>query len=204
MEVQMNLEYLKVLESNCELPPDTVKLTPDKDYTGCYIAPSTNCYIAATTPAPTATNCYIAETTPAPTATTSPKAPLAYGDTPAATPPPTAMLSAAEKAVSPRVVSKMTLAEKVNADQQTSVRSGYATAAGVPIENVEIAQDTRRAVSYSVTVFVKDSAAATAVMTKLSDTAALKSALKAAVPHPRTIVCVLCVCLSVCVLGHTD
>jgi hypothetical protein len=105
--------------------------------------------------------------------------------------------------VSPKVVSKMTLAEKLTADQQTSVRSGYATAAGVPIENVEIAQDTRRAVSYSVTVFVKDSAAATAVMTKLSDTAALKSALKAAVPDPRTIVCVLsvcvCVCLCVCV-----
>ncbi len=200
----MNFVSFENFASNCELLDETVKLTPEKEYTDCYIeatTPSTKCYIAATTQASTATNCYIAEM-----ATTSPKAPLAYGDTPTTTPPPMAMLSAAEKAVSPRVVSKMTLAEKLTADQQTSVRSGYATAAGVPIENVEIAQDTRRAVSYSVTVFVQDSAAATAVMTKLSDTAALKSALKAAVPDPRTIVCVcVCGCGCVCarVLGHT-
>jgi hypothetical protein len=94
-------------------------------------------------------------------------------------------MSAAEKAVSPKVVSKLTLAEKLTADQQTYVRSGYAAAAGgVAIENVEMIQDARRAVSYTITVFVKDSAAATAVMTKLSDTAALKGALKAAVPDP--------------------
>ncbi len=111
------------------------------------------------------------------------------------------IMSVADKVVSPKVVSKLTLAEKLTADQQTSVRSGYAAAAGwVPIENVEIIQDARRAVSYTITVFVKDSAAATAVMTKLSDTAALKGALKASVPDPRTVVCV-CVCVCVCVLG---
>ena len=105
------------------------------------------------------------------------------------------IMSAADKAVSPKVVSKLTLAEKLTADQQTFVRSGYAAAAGwVPIENVEMAQDARRAVSYTVTVFVKDPAAAKSVMAKLSDTAALKGALKAAVPDPRTSVCV-CVCV---------
>jgi hypothetical protein len=94
-------------------------------------------------------------------------------------------MSAADKAVSPKVVSKLTLTEKLTADQQTSVRSGYAAAAGwVPIENVEVNQDARRAVSYAVTVFVKDSAAAKAVTTKLSDTQAIKGALKAAVPDP--------------------
>jgi hypothetical protein len=97
---------------------------------------------------------------------------------------PSAIMSVSEKAVSPKVVSKMTLAEQLTAAQQTSVRSGYAAAAGVPTQNVEMVQDARRAVSYTVTVFVKDSAAAEAVMTKLSDTAALKSALKDAVPYP--------------------
>ncbi len=127
---------------------------------------------------------------------------------------PSAIMSKSEKPVSPKVVSKMTLAEQLTAAQQTSVRSGYA-ATGVPMENVEMVQDARRAVSYTVTVFVKDSAAAEAVMTKLIDTAALKSALKDAVPDPRTIVCGVCVCVCVCVcafcgwmcvcaLGHTD
>jgi hypothetical protein len=105
-----------------------------------------------------------------------------------------AIMSVAEKAVSPKVVSKMTLAEKLTEDQQASVRSGYASAAGVPRENVEMVQDARRAVSYTVTVFVKDSAAAKAVFTKLSDTAALKSALKAAVPDLRIILC-FCLCV---------
>jgi hypothetical protein len=113
-------------------------------------------------------------------------------------------MSAAEKAVSPKVVSKVTLAEKLTADQQTSVRSGYAAAAGgVPIENVEMTQDVRRAVSYTVTVFVKDSAAVNEVMTKLSDTAALKTALKTAVPDPRTCVCVCVLCVCVCA-WHMD
>jgi hypothetical protein len=118
-----------------------------------------------------------------------------------ATPSPTATMSAAEKAVSPKVVSKVTFAEKLTADQQMSVRSGYAAAAGgVPIENVEMTQ-VRRAVSYTVTVFVKDSAAANAVMTKLSDTSALKTALKTAVPDPRTCVCVCVLCVCAYVLG---
>jgi hypothetical protein len=113
---------------------------------------------------------------------------------PTATPSTMAIMSVAEKAVSPKVVSKMTLAEKLTEDQQASVRSGYASAAGVPRENVEMVQDARRAVSYTVTVFVKDSAAAKAVFTKLSDTAALKSALKAAVPDLRIILC-FCLCV---------
>ena len=65
---------------------------------------------------------------------------------------------------------------------------------------MEISQDASRAACYTVTVFVKDSAAATAVMTKLSVTVALKNTLKAAAPDPRTIECVcVCVCLCVCV-----
>jgi hypothetical protein len=112
---------------------------------------------------------------------------------------PSAIMSVSEKAVWPKVVSKMTLAEQLTAAQQTSERSGYAAAAGVPMENVEMVQDARRAVSYTVTVFVKDSAAAKAVMTKLIDTSALKSALKDTVPDPRTIVCGVCVCVCVCV-----
>jgi hypothetical protein len=157
---------------------------------------ASNCGLPAGTVKLTPYYLCIAATTPSPTAT----------------PSPAAIMSAAEKAVSPKVVSKMTLAQKLTADQQTSVRSGYAAAAGVPMQNVEMAQDARRAVTYTVTVFVKDSAAAKEVLTKLSDTAALKIALKAAVPDPRTIhslslhVCVcacVCVCVCVCVCAGT-
>jgi hypothetical protein len=64
-------------------------------------------------------------------------------------------------------------------------------------------QDARRAVSYTVTVFVKDSTADKAVFTNLSDTTVLKSTLKAAVPDLRIILCV-CVCVCEVEGGHTD
>ncbi len=68
--------------------------------------------------------------------------------------------------------------------------------AQVPIENVEMRKDTHllsdtiTLVSYIVTVYVKDAAAAAAVTTRLTDTAALKTAFIATVllPAPRTIV----------------
>jgi len=66
------------------------------------------------------------------------------------------------------------------------------------MENVEmrkdahLVSDTITLVSYIVTVYVKDAAAAAAVTTRLTDTAALKTAFIAAVlpPAPRPIMCV--------------
>jgi hypothetical protein len=68
----------------------------------------------------------------------------------------------------------------------------------VTIENVEMSKDshlvsyTITLVSYIVTVYVKDAAAAAAVTTRLTDTAALKTAFIAAVlcTAPRPIMCV--------------
>ena len=109
------------------------------------------------------------------------------------TAPVVAILSAAEKAVAPKVVSKMTLDRELTAAEQTSTKSGYAAAAGVPVENVEMSKDARRQskVSYSVTVYVKDAAAAQAVSTKLSNPDVVKAALIAAVLHhdPHPTVC---------------
>ena len=72
------------------------------------------------------------------------------------------------------------------------------TVAQVPIENVEMRKDAHQVsdtitlVSYIVTVYVKDAAAAVAGTTRLTDTAALKTAFIAAVllPAPRPIMCV--------------
>ena len=101
----------------------------------------------------------------------------------------------------PKVVSKISLDRELTATEQISTRSGYAAAAGVPVENVEMSKDARRQskVSYSVTVYVKDAAAAAAVSNKLSDPAVVKSALIAAVlrPDPTPLVC-LCVCVHTC------
>jgi hypothetical protein len=108
-----------------------------------------------------------------------------------------AILSAAEKAVAPKVVSKMTLDRELTATEQVSTRSAYAAAAEVPVENVELSKGARRQskVSYSVTVYVKDAAAAAAVSNKLSDPAVVKSALIAAVLLPdHTPLVRLCVC----------
>jgi hypothetical protein len=66
------------------------------------------------------------------------------------------------------------------------------------MENVEmrkdahLVSDTITFVSYIVTVYVKDAAAAVAVTTRLTDTAALKMAFIAAVllPAPCRIMCV--------------
>jgi hypothetical protein len=66
------------------------------------------------------------------------------------------------------------------------------------MENVEMRKDTNLVsdnitlVSYIVTVYVKDAAAAAAVTTRLTDTTALKTAFIAAVllPSPRPIMCV--------------
>ncbi len=68
----------------------------------------------------------------------------------------------------------------------------------MPIENVEMRKDTHLVsdtitlVSYTVTVYVKDAAGAVAVTTRLTDTAALKTAFIAVVllPAPRPIMCV--------------
>ncbi len=70
--------------------------------------------------------------------------------------------------------------------------------AQVRMENVEMRKDTYQVsdnitlVSYIVTVYVDDAAAAVAVTTRLTDTAGLKTAFIAAVlfPTPRPIVCV--------------
>ncbi len=130
----------------------------------------------------------------------SPPSPSSSPTTPAtATPPPAnvAILSAAEKAVAPKVVSKMTLDRELTATEQVSTRSAYAAAAEVPVENVELSKGARRQskVSYSVTVYVKDAAAAAAVSNKLSDPAVVKSALIAAVLLPdHTPLVRLCVC----------
>lgn len=99
------------------------------------------------------------------------------------------ILSATERAVAPKVVSKLSLDRELTSSEQTSTMSGYAAAAGVPIENVEMSamsKDTRRQskVSYAVTVYVKDADAAEAVKAKLLDPAVIKSALIAAVLIP--------------------
>jgi hypothetical protein len=75
--------------------------------------------------------------------------------------------------------------------------------AQVPLENVEIRKDAHLVsdnitlVSYIVTVYVKDSVGAAAVTTRLTDTAALKTAFITVVlfPAPRPIMCV-CMCES--------
>ena len=84
----------------------------------------------------------------------------------------------------PRIVSKMALASDLTVEQETSVRVGYSKAAGLSVENVVLVKDTRRSVTYTVTMYVKDEVAATTVMNKFSDTSALKIALKDAVPDP--------------------
>jgi hypothetical protein len=106
-------------------------------------------------------------------------------------------MTAAEKVLAIRVVSKMTLEKELTETEKTATIQGYATAAGVPKENVELTKDARRQnkVTYSITVYVKDAAAAAAVKNKLSDPSAIKAALIAAVlgpdPHPASVfVCV--------------
>jgi hypothetical protein len=106
-------------------------------------------------------------------------------------------MTPAEKVVAIRVVSKMTLEKELNETEKTATMQGYATAAGVSKENVELTKDARRQnkVTYSITVYVKDAAAAAAVKNKLSDPSAIKAALIAAVlgpdPHPASVfVCV--------------
>jgi hypothetical protein len=108
----------------------------------------------------------------------------------------------------PNVVSKITFAnaKALTAEQEKFIREAYATAAGLPIEEVALAQDPDRALTYIVTVYVKDEDQARKVMTKglkvqagccgLRDIAGVKSALKNTVlgAAPRLI---MCVCLSV-------
>jgi len=78
----------------------------------------------------------------------------------------------------------MTLASELTVEQETSVRVGYSKVAGLPVEDVVLVKDTRRSVTYTITMYVKDEVAATTVMNKFSDTSALKIALKDAVPDP--------------------
>jgi hypothetical protein len=75
------------------------------------------------------------------------------------------------------------------------VRTGIATAAGTPVDNVELQLKTRRSVEYVATVYAKDAAAA-AVKTKLADSTAVKAALTAAVSifYSQAICCVLLFC----------
>jgi len=112
----------------------------------------------------------------------------------------------------PNVVSKITFAnaKALTAEQEKFIREAYATAAGLPIEEVALAQDPDRALTYIVTVYVKDEDQARKVMTKglkvqagccgLRDIAGVKSALKntvlGAAPHY--------VCVFVCAHQQTD
>jgi hypothetical protein len=59
-------------------------------------------------------------------------------------------------------------------------------------KDAHLVSDSISLVSYIVTVYVKDAAAAVAVTTRLTDTAALRTAFIAAVllPAPRPIMCV--------------
>ena len=61
------------------------------------------------------------------------------------------------------------------------MRTGIATAADTPVDNVELKHKIRRAVEYIATVYAKDAAAAAAGKTKLADSTAVKAALTAAV-----------------------
>jgi len=91
------------------------------------------------------------------------------------------------------VRSNMTLDRELNAAEQTATRFGYAKAAGMPVESVEISKDGQSKGSYSITVYVKDKATAAAVSNKLSDPAVIESALSSVVlgpdPHPSVFVC---------------
>ena len=88
----------------------------------------------------------------------------------------------------------MTLDRELNTAEQTATRLGYAEAAGVPVENVEICKDGQSIGTHSITVYVKDAATAAAVSSKLSDPAVIESALISVVlspdPHPSS----LCMC----------
>jgi hypothetical protein len=128
--------------------------------------------------------CYDVSSSSSPSSSISSSPPVTTPTT--ATPATVAILSAAEKAMAPKVVSKWTLDRELTATEQISTRSAYAAAAGVPVENVEMSKGARRQskVLYSVTVYVKDAAAAAAVSNKLSDPAVVKSALIAAVLIP--------------------
>ena len=77
--------------------------------------------------------------------------------------------------------------------EQTATRFGYAEAAGVPVESVEISKDGQSKGSYSITVYVKDTATAAVVSNKLSDAAVLESALTSVVLYRFPPKCV-CVC----------
>jgi hypothetical protein len=106
--------------------------------------------------------CYDVSSSSAPSSSIS--SPPSVTTPASATPPPAtvAILSATEKAAAPKVVSKWTLDRELTTTEQISTRSGYAAAAGVPVENVEMSKDDRRKskVSYSVTMYVQDTAAA--------------------------------------------
>jgi hypothetical protein len=98
---------------------------------------------------------------------------------------------------------KLTFTTELTPQQQFFVKSAYwgvlLPVAQVPIENVEMTKDAHLVsynitlVSYIVTVYVKDAAAAAAVTTRLTDTAALKTAFieTVLVPLPAP----LCVCV---------
>ena len=92
--------------------------------------------------------------------------------------------------MAPKVVSKLSLDRELNAAEQTATRIGYAEAAGVPVESVEISKDGQSKGSYSITLHVKDKATATAASTKLSDPAVLESALTSVVGPTRLCLCV--------------
>jgi hypothetical protein len=92
-----------------------------------------------------------------------------------------------------KVMSKMILDRELTAAAQTATRFGYAEAAGVPVESVEISKDGQSKGSYSITVYVKDTATAAMVSNKLSDAAILESALTSVVLYRSPPKCV-CVC----------
>jgi hypothetical protein len=98
------------------------------------------------------------------------------------------ILSAEEKKTAPKVEITLGFATALTTAQMLNVRTGIASAAGTPIDNVELKLKTRRAVEYVATVYAKDAAAAAAVKTKLADSTAVKAALAAAgAPAPTTV-----------------
>ena len=83
----------------------------------------------------------------------------------------------------------LTFARALTTDEQLKVRMGIASAVNTPVGNVELKLKTRRAVGYIATVYAADATAASAIETKLSDTASVTAAISAAgAPSPTKVV----------------
>jgi hypothetical protein len=132
-----------------------------------------------TTPTPTTTTTTPTQTMTTPTSTTT-------------TTTPTLTTSATETSViakdtAYRVEIKLGFASELTQTEQTNVKKGIASAAKVFVENVDLKKDSRRSVTYTATVYIKDSSSAVNVQDLLGETA-LKNALVAAgAPTPTSV-----------------